>query len=326
VNEFGFIGPLKDEMSSFILLKRAVGNKYETEAGILKRFDQYLAQHHPTVTGLPKVTVTGWCAKQPHEKPANQCSRASVVRVFAKYLDNIGYEAYILPDNYYPSGSRYVPHIYTRNELLRFFSETDKCHFCNECPWRHLVMPIFFRLLFECGLRCSEARLLTFGDVNLETGCLTIRESKNRNNRFVMVSASMLKRFIKYSSVVHPFSNEGTFFFPGASDKPMTLINVYRNFRRFLWRAGISHTGDGPRVHDFRHSYAVYRLKAWSEQGKDLQAMLPILKTYLGHNSFNETAYYLRWTADVFPDICIKLESKFGGIIPSLEGDPYEAD
>lgn len=326
MNEFGFTGPLKDEMCGFILLKRSVGNKYKSEVGILKRFDRYLAWNYPAITGLPKESVTGWCAKQPHEKSANQCSRTSVIRQFAKYLDSIGHTAYILPNNYYASGPQYVPHIYTQEELLRFFAETDKCHFCCECPWRHQVMPVFFRLLFECGLRCSEARLLMVGDVDLEKGCLTIRESKNRNSRLVMISASMLKRLREYEDAIHPFPDEGAFFFPGAPGMPMTLGNVYKNFRRFLWRAGISHTGDGPRVHDFRHTFAVYRLKAWSEQGKDLLAMLPVLKTYLGHDSFNETAYYLRMTADVFPDIRMKLEGAFGDIVPDMGGESYEAD
>lgn len=326
MNEFGFTGPLKEEMSGFILLKRSIGNKYESEVGILKRFDRYLARNYPVITELSKESVTGWCAKQPHEKPANQCSRASVIRQFAKYLDSTGHTAYILPNNYYPSGFQYVPHIYMQDELVRFFAETDKCHLCYECPWRHLVMPVFFRLLFECGLRCSEARLLMVCDVELEKGCLTIRESKNRNSRLVMVSSSMLKRLREYSGVVHPFSDESALFFPGAPGRPMTLGNVYKNFRRFLWRAGISHTGDGPRVHDFRHTFAVYRVKAWSEQGKDLMSMLPVLKTYMGHDSFNETAYYLRMTADVFPDIRMRLESAFGDIIPDTGGKPYEAD
>jgi len=56
------------------------------------------------------------------------------------------------------------------------------------------------------------------------------------------------------------------------------------------------------------------------EQGKDLSAYLPVLKTYLGHDSFEETAYYLRLTADVFPDITLKLETWYPGIIPELEG------
>ena len=276
MNEFGFTGPLKDEMSAFILLKRSVGNKYEAEVGVLKRFDRYLTRNYPTITELPKESVTGWCTKQPHEKPANQCSRASVIRQFAKYLDSTGQRAYILPENVYPSGPQYVPHIYTHDELARFFAETDKCQFCSECPWRHLVMPVFFRLVFECGLRCSEARNLLVGDVDQIKGCLTIRESKNRNSRLVMVSPSMLKRLSTYADAVHPFPEENTIFFPGSRGRPMTLGNVYKNFRRFLWRAGISHTGDGPRVHDFRHTFAVYRLKAWSEQGKDLMAMFVV--------------------------------------------------
>lgn len=313
-------------MSDFILLKRSIGNKYESEVGILKRFDRYLVRNYPAITGLPKEPVISWCAKQPHEKPANQCSRASVIRQFAKYLDNAGHTAYMLPNDYYPSGPQYVPHIYTQDELSRFFAETDKCHFCCECPHRHLVMPTFFRLMFECGLRCSEARLLTVGDVDLEKVYLTIRESKNRRSRLVMVSASMLKRLKRYADAVHPFPDESAFFFPGSMGRPMTLGNVYKNFRRFLWQAGIPHTGDGPRVHDFRHTFAVYRLKAWSEQGKDLLAMLPILKTYLGHDSFSETAYYLRMTADVFEHIRMKLEGAFGDIIPDMGGNVHEAD
>jgi integrase/recombinase XerD len=326
VNEFGLTGPLKEEMCGFILLKRSLGNKYEAEVGVLKRFDQYLTQNYPAISGLTKASVTGWCAKQPHEKPANQCSRASVIRQFAKYLDSTGRTAYILPDHYYPSGLQYVPHIYTHDELVRFFAQTETCHFCSACPCRHLVMPVFFRLLFECGLRCSEARLLVVGDVDLEQGCLSIREAKNRQSRLVMVSSSMLNRLRIYAQAVHPFSQEEVFFFPGAHGRPMTLGNVYKNFRRFLWRAGISHMGQGPRVHDFRHTFAVYRLKAWSQQGKDLMAMLPVLKTYMGHESLNETAYYLRMTADVFPDIRMRLEGTFGDIIPSLGGDADEAD
>ena len=79
--------------------------------------------------------------------------------------------------------------------------------------------------------------------------------------------------------------------------------------------------GHGPRIHDFRHTYAVHCLKKWVEQEKDLTAYLPVLKTYMGHDSFQETAYYLRLTADVFPDITLKLENRYPTMIPELEGD-----
>ena len=54
--------------------------------------------------------------------------------------------------------------------------------------------------------------------------------------------------------------------------------------------------------------------------------MLPVLKTYMGHDSFNETAYYLRMTADVFPDIRMKLEGAFGDIIPDTGGERDATD
>jgi len=324
MNNPDFTGPFRKEMTDFIQLKRSIGYKYLTEAGILLRFDRFLSEKYPDNRDLTKEAVNGWCAKTPHEKSANQCSRASVVRQFAKHLDSIGRRAYILPNSFYPAGNRYVPHIYTPDELRRFFAETDKCRFCYECPARHLIMPIFFRLLFSCGLRCSEARLLKVGDVDLENGVLSIRESKNHNSRLVPMDPSMAQCMREYACAVHTFPDGDSYFFSAMEGRPMTIGNVYKNFRRFLWRAGISHTGDGPRVHDFRHGYAVYRLKEWSRQGKDLMAYLPILRTYMGHNTFYETAYYLRMTADVFPDICLKLEHAFGYIIPESAGGPDE--
>lgn len=322
-----FIGPFKQEMQDFIAVKRAVGYKYNTtEPGTLKRFDCFLALHHPTLTSLTKEAVTGWCAKTTYETTANQNSRSSVIRQFAKYLDSIGTSAFILPHNYYPHHQKYVPHIYTEDELCRFFAETDKCHYCSWQPYRHLIMPVFFRLLLTCGLRCSEARLLKVGDVDLEKGVLSILNAKNQNDRLVPMPESMTSRMKQYALQLHSASDPERYFFPALDEVPMTLGNVYKNFRRFLWRAGISHTGKGPRVHDFRHTYCVYRLKAWTEQDRDLMVLIPMMRTYLGHQTFNETAYYLRLTADVFPDMRLKLEGSYKDIIPDMGDFRYETD
>jgi integrase len=321
-----FIGPFKKEMHDFISLKRSIGYKYDVEIGILKRFDIYLLEKYPKDNILSKEAIKGWCSKTIHETATNHCSRASVIRQFSKYLDTIGIQAWLLPNNYYPSGKQYVPYIYKPCELKRLFEETDKCHFCSEVPYRHLVMPEFFRLLFSCGLRCSEARMLKVGDVNLDQGILTIRDSKNHNSRLVPMPGSMVLRLRKYAAKVHPFIEEKNYFFPGFDNKQMTLVNVYKNFRRFLWNAGISHSGKGPRVHDLRHTYCIYRLKKWAEQDRDLMVLIPMLRTYLGHYTFRETAYYLKWTADVFPDIQMKLERCYEDIIPQQEDFSYEAD
>ena len=49
--------------------------------------------------------------------------------------------------------------------------------------------------------------------------------------------------------------------------------------------------GNPPRVHDFRHSYCVYRLNKWVTCG--LNALYPYLSGFMGHSNFADTDYYL---------------------------------
>jgi integrase/recombinase XerD len=323
-----FKGPFAEHIKNHVCLKQAIGYKYMAEAGHLLRFSAFTAERYPQATILTKEIVLDWCSKKIYEAQANQCTRASILRQLAIYMEGMGIGAYILPKGYYPTEEQYIPYIYTEDELQRFFHETDRYNYVSECPYRHFIMPVFFRMVYSCGLRSSEARLLKVADVDLDAGILTIHHSKKDNSRLVPMSEKLTERCRAYSANVHLLSKEIDWFFPGLNGKPMTIGNVYHNFRRFLWRAGISHggRGKGPRVHDFRHVYACRCLKKWVMQGKDLAAYLPVLKTYMGHDSFEETAYYLRLTADIFPDISIKLEGCYPDIIPRLEGDEDETN
>ena len=326
MNEINYEGPFKDYIKEHLELKRVVGYKYDINAKHLKRFDNFAIEKYPEATNLTKEIVLDWCSKKSYETQANQNSRASIMRQFAKYMDSIGIKTYIIPKGYYPTEPQYLPYIFSNKELKDFFAATDKCYYYYESPYRHQIMPVLFRMLYMCGLRPAEGRLLKVKHVDLTDGILTIEKSKKDNSRLIPIPDSLTKRCQVYSNAVHPFSLSEDYFFPALKGKPLTNINVYRNFRRFLWQASISHggRGRGPRIYDFRHSYAVHCLKKWVKQEKDLAVYLPVLKTYMGHDSFNDTAYYLRLTADVFPDITIKLETRYPDIIPELEGDYSE--
>ena len=189
-------------------------------------------------------------------------------------------------------------------------------------------MPLLFRMLYGCGLRISEALNLRVRDVDLEVGVLTINDGKLNKDRMVPISLELLERCRAYRRQVHMFSCPDTHFFPALNGRAVSKGNVYKNFRKFLWQARISHGGwgKGPRVHDFRHTFAVHCLRRWVLEGKDLSAYLPVLKTYLGHHSFQDTSQYLRLTAELYPDITAKVEQKFGHVIPSLEGVSHETD
>ena len=80
----------------------------------------------------------------------------------------------------------------------------------------------------------------------------------------------------------------------------------------------ISHggRGHGPRVHDLRHTAAVNNLRAWFARGENVDALLPVLQTYLGHSSIGDVAYYLRLTAESYPDITARVTQTLGDIVP----------
>jgi len=298
--------------------KRALGYKYVCEEAMLRRFDVFCQEYHPDETFLNQKVMMDWAKKRPNESLGTLQGRLTPVRELAKYMALLGLEVYIMPKGFMPRIPRYIPYIYTNDELKRIFKQTDKCHYCSEVPFRHLVMPIFFRLLYSAGMRLSEARLLKLKDVDLDTGVITITSAKFDKHRKIPISSEMLVRLEIYHQNVHVFSQNDDWFFPGSGGKPMTISNVEKNMRKFLWQANISHggRGKGPRIHDLRHTFAVHCLKRWVLEGKELRAYLPVLQAYLGHVSFADTAYYLHLTADLFPDITKKVESSFGYIIP----------
>lgn len=48
-----------------------------------------------------------------------------------------------------------------------------------------------------------------------------------------------------------------------------------------------------------RHTYAVRTILSWHESGEDVNAMLPLLATCMGHKSVNETYWYLTGTPEL---------------------------
>jgi integrase/recombinase XerD len=319
---------LSEAITALVAEKQAVGYKYDAEARVLARFAAFSRSEFPGVDTLTEASVQAWitAARGRGVKPATLQGLAAPIRELARWLARREQVAYLLPRAALPRPARYVPHIYTDAELAALFAQTDRCHYCSEVPLRHLVMPVLFRTIYACGLRCSEARLLGVGDVDIDTGVLQIRDAKGGKDRQVPVSGPLRARLAGYQAHVAGQPGRREWFFPGTVGQPLTLGNVYHNFRRFLWQAGISHggPGHGPRVHDLRHSMAVNNLRSWFAAGRDVGALLPVLQTYLGHSSIADTAYYLHLTAESYPDITARVQLMIGDIVPPVLAGPRD--
>jgi len=303
-------------MNGLIEQKQAVGYKYEMQITILHKFDKFCLEYFPNESTVTKAMLDIWAVKKSYEAPGTLRNRVTVISHLALYISALGKDAYIYPTSELPKEPRYIPYIYSPDEIQRLFHQIDCCHYSPHVPNRHLIMPVLFRILYCCGLRLGEVLRLETRDVDLISGVLLIRNSKNGNDRHVPMAEELTVRCRDYAVKVHKVEHK--YFFPAPNEGMIPKLNIYTNFRRFLHKAGISHggRGKGPRIYDFRHTFAVNSLKRMVLAGKNLAVYHQVLKTYMGHSLFRYTAYYIRLTKDMFPEIQQQIEAhymKFGG-------------
>src|SRR5437660_9533715 len=305
-------------MEKFLREKHACGYAYRGPARMLRHLDKFLVQEGLATCELPGPIARKWLAKKAHESVQTQEQRITLVRQFSKFLLRLGYSADV-PDSTLTARTpaTFVPRMLADEELRKFFQATDGLEPTARSPLRHLIMPEVFRLLYGCGFRVNEVLKLRVREVDLNQGIITVRQGKFRKDRLVPPALSLVNRLRKYAD--HFGSRPpDAIFFPGPSGGPFALRTVYTLFRELLLQCGITHAGrgKGPRIHDYRHLFALHRLRRWYRDGEDLDAKLPLLATYLGHQHLSGTQRYLHLTAEIFPEITARVNAAFGDVIP----------
>jgi integrase/recombinase XerD len=317
-SNIGFRSVLTPFMDRFVQEKHSCGYAYYEPTRILHRLDDFLLQEGLATLELPRSLVRKWLAKRPHESASTQQHRITLVRHFSGFLLRSGYPAYV-PDSTLTARNppTFVPRMLSDEEIRKFFHAVDTLEPTARSPMRHVVMPEVFRLLYGCGFRIREVLKLRVRDVDLNQGIITVHQGKFRKDRLVPPSLSLVSRLRKYADRFENRPPEAIFF-PGASGGPFALRTVYTLFRELLLKCGIPHAGrgKGPRIHDFRHLFAVHTLRRWYRNGVDLDAKLPLLATYLGHQHLSGTQRYLHLTAELFPEITARMNAAFGEAIP----------
>lgn len=323
-----FSSIFSEEIREYIDLKRSMGFKLAGIEMNLGALDRFFKDAGIDEKKLSKKVVDSWCQKRSYESNRNQHFRISLLRGLTLFLKESGYETYVPPKGMGRSNrTQYAAHIYSRDELKRCFEAIDELpSLPTKCPYRHLVLPLYFRILYSTGMRLSELRLAKVRDFNLRDGYITIHGGKNNKDRIVPLHPKLLSRCEDLKKELHQESSSDEFFLFYRPGVPMSALYLYGNFRRALEKAGIPHTGKGPRIHDFRHTYCVRLLEKWVKEKKDLLAWLPYMRTALGHESFYQTAYYLKLTSSMFPEIQRNLKEAFPNIIEELSSEGNHAD
>jgi integrase len=308
----------------FISYKKSLGYSYGVrQCYNVKYINDYLTEIGYAATGLTRDVVEGFIRHNGTESATTQSKRVFIIRQFGMYLTSIGHASYIPPFDCVKADKSFVPYIYSKDEIAAIVNESEKLEELRRWPNSHLIYPMILRILFGCGLRVSEALNLKEADIDLKNGTIYVEKSKFNDSRVVPMATGLCESCAAYCNKVGNQPSGGRYFFEVSKGTPYQSVSIYSRFRSILAQAGISHNGrgNGPRLHDARHTYAVYALEQMVQQGMDIYCALPILSTYLGHRTIESTEKYVRLVPAFYESIIHSMSNVYEGLFPEVAYD-----
>ena len=308
-------------ISGLVATKRAVGYTYETTEFYLHDFDNHCSLH-AECKSLSRELVLEWAMAKDGENPRTHQARISPIRELGKHMQSLGVsDAFVLPSCLSRKVERYVPHFFTTKELAAFFMACDNLKPQGATRARHLVLPVFFRLLYCCGLRTCEARTLRVENVDRQNGQIDIIESKGWRSRRIPLPQDLLELFRIYDVRMSKIYPGRIYFFPTTRSKCYHRTSVSQVFRKIWNAAGLERgCGNPPRAYDFRHHFALSNLNRWIAAGIDVDSRLPYLSRYMGHSCLQSTDYYLHLVPEFFHTFCEKVRAT-EALLPEVDYD-----
>jgi integrase len=307
----------------FINFKRSLGYKFISEEYEYLMFDRFTVKEGATLVGITKSLSDKWSEKRLNESDSTRYIRIELIAQFSAFLCEMGHPSYIpkLPRK----KSTYTPYIFSKDELKSFFCSCDRVQMkCKQFDTSISTIPALFRLLYGTGVRLSEALFLQNRDINLENNYFIIKGCKNGKDRIIPFSdtlSDVCRQYYEYRNLHLGKCSGDDYFFITHTGSICPRKTIYNWFRRVLFDAGISHLGKGhgPRIHDFRHTFSVHALVTMAEAGLDLYYSLPILSTYLGHQSLEATDQYVRLTSEMYPNLLRDINGICDYIFPKIK-------
>jgi integrase len=314
-----FTSRLGLQIERFLEHKHSLGLAYHREERFLSELHRLAQRRGDDLLSEDLVRAYLSCFSQ-----AARPNRLTLIRQLARFL------CLEEPSTFVPS-TRFLG-IHRRRPMIRVLSREEASRFLDACDrlpdcfsfTQRVVHATALRLLLLTGLRCGEALALRNRQVDLVDRLLTVTGGKGGKTRFVPLAEDLthrLQAYLRCLATRWKTRRAGDPFFPRANGRqPTSRPHLYNSFRQVLDVAGIEHggRGEGPRMHDLRHSFAVLRLLSWYEAGADLGTKLPLLSAYLGHVSLASSQVYLHMTRDLVDEVTRHQINHFGDIITEV--------
>jgi integrase/recombinase XerD len=302
---------LRQLADDYLVLRRSLGFKLKDDGRKLLDFVSFLRQEgSPFITTQLAVT---WATRPSGVSPNTAARRLALVRTFAKFAIAHDPRTHVPPRECLPyRARRALPYVYSTEDIRALLTATLESRIPS---FWHTTSHTLFGLLAATGMRVGEAVGLDRGDFDPREGILTIRSGKFGKSREVPLHPTtheVLRVYERKRDKTHPRPKSPAFFLNNAGNRPPRQ-NVSMTFSIALRKAGLSDRKPRrPRIHDLRHTFAVHTLCDWYRAGRDVEAQLPLLSTYLGHVNPSATYWYLTATPELVGLAARRLERAMG--------------
>ena len=139
-------------------------------------------------------------------------------------------------------------------------------------------------LLYSSGIRVSELCRLHCGDIHRSKNCIYISRSKNRSDRYAVLSEKAYRLLVDYVRTSYRGAKQEDLLFPGRKNGcPVCAESVRKVFSEAVTRSGFPDRGFN--LHSLRHAFGLHLY----ESGADLMS----IKEAMGHKSLSSTTVYL---------------------------------
>lgn len=304
---------IEQSIQDYLALRRNLGFKLRDAGLCLAKFAVFLEAR--SAAHITVALALEWAQQSPSMQPATCAQRLGYVRGFARYHVASDPQTEIPPAGLLPfRPSRAQPYLYSDEDiagLLQCALELPTAGGLR--PWTYHCL---LGLLSVTGLRIGEAIRLKAEDVDLQAGVLTVRGTKFGKSRLVTIHPSTGGVLEQYRAHRERFlaGRTASTFFITTRGNPLDPGDIHRTFYQLSRRLGLrgATASHGPRLHDFRHRFAVQTLLRWYRSGEDIERRMPVLSTYLGHVHVADTYWYLTACPELMGLAVARLEQRWG--------------
>jgi site-specific recombinase XerD len=289
-------------IQEYVEHKRSLGMLFKSSTVRLKAFLKQLGDVE--LESITPEQVTVYLNGTPGPVTSFWFAKHTALNGFFQYGINCCYlERSPLPSVLPQPLAKFLPYIYSVADMRRLLEAADSRHRFVWLLEPHTVRCLLL-LLYGTGVRIGEATRLTISDVDFHNRTLMVRGTKFFKTRMVPFGSDLARVLGDYyaSQWADKSPKPDSRFLCTRTGNSITIQTAELVFYRLRAEAGISRS-DGaryqPRLHDFRHTFAVTRLVTWYREGKNVQRLLPHLSTYMGHVRIADTARYLTLTKEL---------------------------